>query len=151
YYASVLSLYKVLKETVSPRAGFLAALSLACHRYFLAAIGWNYVDGFGISYLFLVMLALLWAARGHWRRTALAVAGAAAMSLVVANLSYTLFLLPLLVFPAVLNWQRRRASWAGSAACFALGAAGLFTCLAVVSWSLGGLFWILGPSLHMAS
>ena len=53
YYASVLSLYLIVRWTISPRAGLLAGLSLGCEFFFLRAIGWDYVDGFGISYFLL--------------------------------------------------------------------------------------------------
>src|SRR5262249_7589238 len=50
-YASVLSLYMILSQTLSRRAGFLAATCMGCHFFFLQAIGWDYVDGFSIAYL----------------------------------------------------------------------------------------------------
>jgi hypothetical protein len=44
FYAATLSLYLILKLTVSRRAALLATLLMAFHSYFLSSVGWTYID-----------------------------------------------------------------------------------------------------------
>ena len=61
------------------RAAILSTIAFACHPFVLRAIGWSYVDGFGITYFLVALLGVTCAARGECRnpRAALFVAGAA--------------------------------------------------------------------------
>ena len=63
FYAATISLYLILKMTVSRRAALLAALLMGCHSYFLRSIGWDYVDGAALTYLLMTLCALTYAAR----------------------------------------------------------------------------------------
>src|SRR3990167_1857318 len=127
----------------------LAALLLGSHPLFVSTLGWNYVDGFGITYF---LLAQAFASAAPWaRRPALTAAatGAALTALVSANLYYAL-LAPFVLAELVL--QRRRAGgsllrdlgWAG------VGALGTFLAMGSVSAAWGGHFFYLEPSLVFA-
>ena len=72
YYASVFSLYSIVRAFSSPAAGFLAACTLAFHPYFLAANGIDYVTGGCIAYC-LVTFAFLVRSVSASRRKTLAV------------------------------------------------------------------------------
>ena len=76
YWVAVVSLYLILKNTVSRRAAWLAALLMGCHSYFLWAIGWDYVDGAAITYVLLTLWVLTYAARAERPRRWLVLSGA---------------------------------------------------------------------------
>ncbi len=65
YWAAVVSLYLVLKNTVSRRAALMTSLLMGCHSYFLWAIGWDYVNGAAITYVLLTLCALTYTARSE--------------------------------------------------------------------------------------
>lgn len=77
YWIALLSLYLILKNTVSRRAAFLTALLMGCYSYFLWAIGWDYVDGAAISYMLLTLCLLTYAAKAACPRRWLVLSGAA--------------------------------------------------------------------------
>jgi Dolichyl-phosphate-mannose-protein mannosyltransferase len=63
FYAATISLYLILKISVSRRAALLATLLMAFHSYFLWSIGWPYIDGPANTYILLTLGALTFAAR----------------------------------------------------------------------------------------
>jgi 4-amino-4-deoxy-L-arabinose transferase-like glycosyltransferase len=63
FYAATVSLYLILKMTVSRRAALLAALLMGSHSHFLCSVGWDYVDGAALSYLLMTLCSLTFAAR----------------------------------------------------------------------------------------
>lgn len=63
YYMAIFSLYFIVRITVNRRAALLAALFMGFYPYFLAATGWDYVDGAGIGYFLLTVLLLTLVAR----------------------------------------------------------------------------------------
>jgi hypothetical protein len=146
FYASILSLYVILSWTLSRRVALLAAACLGCQFFFLTAIGWNYVDGFGVAYFCLAALALTAAARSPRWRIHLAAAGASAAALVLANPVYIILVPSLAVHYAFFNRQSRRNSLRASMALFALGGIGLLLALSVFSWLAAGRFWFLVPT-----
>ncbi|MBL8797545.1 MAG: glycosyltransferase family 39 protein, partial [Planctomycetia bacterium] len=146
YWISVGCLYGTLRDTVERRAAFVAAFLLGCHPYFLNAVGWDYVDGFGIAYCLLTAWLLTKASRSsHWHWYLFA-AGAAAFALGVANISYFLFVPFLVGHYVVLNRQWRRDSLLLAACWFGLGIVALQVLLGIISYSLAGRFWFLLPS-----
>ncbi len=149
YWASVLALYATLARTAGRRGAFLAALFLGCYVHFLQAIGWDYVDGFGVAYTALTTLALTVAADSRRWRLWLLAAGAGAAALIVAQLIWGLVLPGLLGLYAVANRQGRRHPLGASALYLAAGAAGLVLALGCFHWwYAGGQFWFLLPSFQ---
>jgi len=63
YYLALFSLYFILRIMVNRRAALLAAAFMGFYPYFLAATGWDYIDGAGIAYLLLTVLLLTLAAK----------------------------------------------------------------------------------------
>jgi hypothetical protein len=131
-------------------AALLATLIVCSQPFFLLAIGWNYVDGFGIAYYLLALACLVLAVRApRWRPWLMAAAGAAAVAIVVANLFYAIYLpllaAHLLALDAWGPWggdERRpvRLLFLRDLPCAAAGAVLLFGGLAAV-----GHFWGHGP------
>jgi hypothetical protein len=73
FYAATLSLYLILKISISRQAALLATLLMAFHSYFLWSIGWPYIDGPANTYILLTLAALTFAARSarpSWRLVA---------------------------------------------------------------------------------
>src|ERR1700683_2734785 len=68
YYLAVFSLYFLLKRAVGSRNALLSAVVFGAHAGFLSAIGWDYVDGAGLTYnlLGLVCMARAVSARRPW-------------------------------------------------------------------------------------
>jgi hypothetical protein len=78
FYGSILSLYLILKVTVSRQAALVATLLMAFHSYFLWSVGWPYIDGAGNMYVLLTLACLAFAARSHRPQWWLVAAGALA-------------------------------------------------------------------------
>jgi hypothetical protein len=150
YYACIGSLYLILARTVSPRAGLLAAVCLGCQFSFLRAVGWDYVDGFGIAYFFLSVLALTTAAHAiSWKRSLVA-AGLGSAAFVIANLFYVVYLPYFVIHYVYLNRQKRQNPLLVSLGLYLLGAIGLTFAICLYSGWVGGRFWFLGPSVQFA-
>jgi hypothetical protein len=63
YYLALFSLYFILRIAVNRRAALLSAVFMGFYPYFLAAVGWDYIDGAGIAYFLLTALLLTLAAK----------------------------------------------------------------------------------------
>jgi hypothetical protein len=58
YYVALFSLYFILRMAVNRRAALLTAVLMGFYPYFMAAVGWDYIDGAGIAYSLLTILLL---------------------------------------------------------------------------------------------
>jgi hypothetical protein len=63
YYVALFSLYFILRIAVNKRAALLTAALMGFYPYFMATMGWDYVDGAGIAYFLLTLLLLTMAAK----------------------------------------------------------------------------------------
>jgi hypothetical protein len=136
YACAIAAFYGSARIYAGRRGALLASVVLGCQPFFLQAIGSNYVPGFGLTYYLLALAAVAAAASRTAGRTAdvlLAMAGAAAVAVVAANLFYGLYLPLLAAHFLVLNRHGARhrllpaALWAaggGGAAFAAFDAAG---------------------------
>ncbi len=152
YYLAVFSLYNLLRKETGSRSALVVAVLFGTHSYFLRAIGWDYVDGAGITYNLLALLCVAHAAVSRRPRFWLMAGGAAAAAMFYCNAFLAVFL-PLL---AALYFHRvhqglslasarallRFALW------FGLGALFVSLLLALVNYAVGGGFWFYGPSLQ---
>lgn len=142
--------YLATRRLFGRRTALFTSVALAAHPFFLIALGDNYVDGFGIAYVFLALAVATRAAQGARRLPLLAVAGGLATLLVSANLFYVVFL-PLLAghYVVVRGWPTARVLLR-EAAVAALGAVAAFAGLCLVNQGLGGRFLYILPSLRFA-
>jgi hypothetical protein len=147
YAIAVGSLYLILRDTVNRLAAYVGALGLATNSWFLFAVGWDYVDGFGIMY-FLVAGWLLTLATRSRRPWFLLGAGATTAALGIANLTYVVLIPFLVAHFWVLNRQRRNIPERAAAGWFALGATGLVVPLGCINYLVAGRFWFLLPSIE---
>ena len=152
YWAAVLSFYGVVKRTFGVRVALLTGLALGCHPYLLSEVGWNYVDGFGITYFLVALLLVTLAAESPSWRPLLAAAGAVAVAIVSANLFYVVYLPVLAGHFIILN--QRRGNRVPLLACglwASLGAAGLFVLFGFLTWGVNGDFLYLFSSVSFAA
>jgi hypothetical protein len=151
FYAATISLYLILKITVSQRAAILATLLMAFHSYFLWSIGWPYIDGAGSTYLLLTIAALTFASRSAHPKGWLTVAGALAAATVYCQLFLIVF------SPVVLGYyhfaqreigrNRSAPGWKH----FAWGFAGVTVIFGVFNMAVNGRFLFFINSLGTAA
>ncbi|HYG65827.1 MAG TPA: hypothetical protein VEL74_24820, partial [Thermoanaerobaculia bacterium] len=147
FWAALLSFYGVCASWLDRRRALLAALALGCHPFFLNAIGWNYVDGFGITYFLATLFLLTAALRSRHRSLCLVLAGAGATALVTANAFYGIYLPFLAAYFLLFDRGPGRRPLLSSIALTLAGAAGLFLVFGTVNRIMGGPFFYLAPSL----
>ena len=146
--AVALACFAVAAERVAGRGAALAATALlGLNPQFLRAVGWDYVDGFGIAYL-LVALALLARADGSSRRSWLLFgAGAALAGVLSCSLFYGVLGLPF-AWELLAAWRERHGSareLLSEIGRIAAGGALTLAALAVASALAGGrLFFLVG-------
>jgi 4-amino-4-deoxy-L-arabinose transferase-like glycosyltransferase len=151
FYAATLSLYLILKLTVSRRAALLATLLMAFHSYFLTSVGWPYIDGAANAYLLLTILALTFAARSARARNWLVAAGALAALAVYCQLFLIVF------SPVVLGYYyfaRRQMGHARSSLDskpFTLGFAVVTLAFGLFNFSVNGRFLFFINSVGTAA
>jgi dolichyl-phosphate-mannose-protein mannosyltransferase len=148
YWTAVFSIYFTARLTVGRRAALPAAIALGGYPFFLSAVGWNYVDGFGIAFVSAAFLLLTLAARYQAWRLLLALAGVAMAALVTANPFYAAYLPFLAVHFIVASRARGSRPLLSSALYTAAGAVGLFLIFCVASRAMGGPFFYLRSALH---
>jgi hypothetical protein len=143
-WAALLAFRGATEALVGEAPALLATLALSTHHFFVIAVGRNYVDGFGIAYFLLALLAVS-KARGDRSWAGFAAAGALSVAVVGSNLFY-LVLLPWL-FGHALVVRRGRGERLGvrDAQAYLGGAVCLLFILGAVSAWLGGS-WLLFQS-----
>jgi hypothetical protein len=156
YYIAVFSLYGLLRRAAGSRTALLTAVLLGTHSFFLGAIGWDYVDGAGLTYNLLALLCLSQAGASRGPRLWLVASGAAAAAMFYCNAFLVVFLPFLAAFylyqvhqgftrtgrRVTLRMILLFALW------FGLGAALVTLLLGTVNYKVGGGFWFYGPSLN---
>jgi hypothetical protein len=150
FYTAVFSAYFALGHTVGRRAGFLAAVLMGGHPFFLKAVGWDYVDGYAIAYCLLAHALLVQAARSRWWKGWVFAAGAAAGAVGVANIGLVLLLAPLPLFFIAASRGRERLPLDAAGFWFAAGGLALVVGLGLINRALGGPFLFLLSSLAFA-
>ncbi len=154
YWIAVFSFHAIVKSATDRNTALLASLLFGCHGFFLAAIGWDYVDGAVITYYLLSMAFLSRAAGGRRPRVSIALAGAAYAAMIYTNIFAVIFSPS---FPALylfVDW-RRRGAWKFSrlfsfGLLFAAGGLLLTALLGLVNIYMGGDFWFYAPSVKYA-
>jgi 4-amino-4-deoxy-L-arabinose transferase-like glycosyltransferase len=106
YYVATLALYLILRYTINRRAALFTSLLMGCYSYFLLAIGWNYVDGAGITYYLLTLIAIVYSSKSRNPRIGLFLAGFFYGALVYTNI-FCLVLTPTLIISYLCLHQSR--------------------------------------------
>jgi 4-amino-4-deoxy-L-arabinose transferase-like glycosyltransferase len=129
-YTAIFSLYGILLRLFGRQTALLVSLILSAYPWFLRSVGWDYLDGFGIAQVLLMLYLLIWAAQAKQKqaRWILAAAGAVFASVLIANLFWVGFVPSFVIVYYVANTKNRRHRPLFSTLCFLLG----FTALVVV-------------------
>ena len=151
YCLGLLAIHSTLKRTAGERAALVTAILLGTYSYYLYSIGWNYVDGAGIVYYAMAIVAITHAARWPRLRILTVAAGIAFAAAVHTNILWLALGLPFVDYAVRL---RRR----GTVAALALDAValigGIVLCTAVLGlinvW-LGSGFLFFRPSFAFAA
>lgn len=145
--AAVGAHFVVAASLLGRRTAVVSTPLLLWNAYLLFAVGWDYVDGAGLTWLSLCLAFLAVAARGWRVRTALLLAGMAAAAMVWTHVFLAVFVPGLVLFHLTLVGRPRIAHLLPAVGGFAAVTA-LF---AAVYRHLAGTFWFFLPSLALAS
>ena len=120
---ALISLYFTLKWTTRGDVAFFTTVATAAYPFFLWSMGWDYVDGAGITYYLIAMFMATAAGRYRHQHIFVALSGAAYAAAIHTNMIWLLFT-PLIVTYGLVELEARTVRRA----------------LAVVSWfAAGGL------------
>lgn len=151
YYAATFSFYYLLKRGFGRWNALIGTILFGTYPAFLAAIGWDYVDGAGITYNLLSLAFIARAAESRRRPLWLALAGAAGFAMVYTNLFLAAYLpFPVAFFLVLTNRRISRQlfkSMVELLVWFGGGAALLTVLLGAINYFLDGHFWFYAPSI----
>ncbi len=147
-WTAVLSTFFLIRRTYGTRCALLVTLLLSSYPVFLAAAGWDYVDGAGIAYSLLCMEEAGAAAvsSSRWGIARAVFSGMAFGAAVHSNI-FLLVLLPVMSLYCLVRAGIRfvRIALAGVA-----GFSALTIALGLISLKLGGPFLFFLPSVSAA-
>ena len=149
YYLATISLYLILKFTVSPRIALFVTLLLGWYDYFLLAIGWDYVDGAGVAYYLLTTLMLTCSVFLKLWRLFLFLGGIACGATIYTNLVWVALVPALLCYYGVIN-RHRRNSLVASCLMFGLGFVFITVLLGFFNVAFNQPFLFFSASLSIA-
>jgi hypothetical protein len=139
FYVAIFSLYSIVRlVTSNDLAALVAALLLGVNTYFLWAIGWNYVDGFGVTIILLMLALLTKAAISETWRMALALGGIAAATAVSVNIFLVVVMPGALLWYLSINAKRRCHGRVASVALMIAGGVTAFTVFGLINQYLTG-------------
>ncbi len=150
YYIATISIYLVLRPSVGRRAAFLASALMGCYSLFLSAIGWNYVDGAGITYFLLTVLMLSWAARKKSWTTWMFLSGIFFGALIYTNLVWLSFAPSLITYYLLTHRPHRTRRAFISVAASVVGFLTITLFLCSVNYAIVGKFFFFMPSVNYA-
>ncbi|MGA7937650.1 MAG: hypothetical protein WCA35_29140 [Kovacikia sp.] len=148
YYTSTISLYLILKYTISRRAGLLAAVLMGCYPAFLGAVGWDYPDGASIAYFLLTLLMLTCAAKFSRWRMFLCLGGAFYGALIYLNLYWIPFTPVFVLHYFFINREYRKNSILLSILLFISGILAVTFVLGVFNYTHNRNFLFFLPTIQ---
>jgi len=148
YYCSIISLYLILKNTVSEHAGFISALLFSFYPFFMREIGANYVFGAVIAYLLLAFLMITKSYNSKNQFLLLFFAGIFSTLLLFTNL-FTILLLPIIGLYYIIVYSNcLRKEFIPSGVALALGALFVFDLMCIFNQILTGDFDFYSPQIR---
>jgi hypothetical protein len=153
FYLALYSLYFILKSVHDRHTALVTSLLLGCHAFFIGAMGWDYIDGFGIAY-YLLTVALLTRSHSAARpQLWIAFAGAGCAACFFTNPIWLLVMPFLPFYYLVPAWTKRTESLCCGTVVFlksyAIGFAALTFLLGGVNYLAVRNFWFYSRSLHI--
>jgi len=155
-YLALLSLYGTLSMMFNRRTAMLTTLIMSGYPWFLRSVGWDYVDGVGIS-LMLFLIYLLVASKikyPHLWRYLMILAGITHASLLTTNLFWLGFAPAWVVFYIYINRplsKEKSLKLFGEAIYFTIGNIVISLAAALYYYSVSGNFNFLQNSLAYSS
>lgn len=146
-WTALLAFRGAAEALVGRAPALLAALALGTHLFFVIAVGRNYVDGFGIAYFLLALLALS-KARPERPSAGFAAAGAVSVALVGSNLFYVVLLPWLFGYAHAVRRGRGGRLGVGEAKAYLAGAVASLLFFGAVSAWFGGHWFLFQSSLE---
>ena len=152
FWVALVSLYLILKLTVSRRTALMTGLLMGCYPYFLWAIGWDGPDGAAITYVLLTLCVLTYAAKAEHPRRWLVISGLVFGAVIYSQLFLISFAPLFLLYYRFAKNEYGRNSPSPGFRPFAYGFLALTTLFAVLNVVLKAapLFFII-PSLSRAA
>ena len=148
YYCSIISIYLILRYTISEQAGFLSALLFSFYPFFMREIGANYVFGAIIAYQFLTLLMITKSKNSKNRFFFLFFAGSFSVLMLFSNL-FTIILLPTIgLYYIAMYYDNIPEKIIPSAAAFALGTLSVFGLMGIFNMILVGNFDFYSPQIR---
>ncbi|MCL4253232.1 MAG: hypothetical protein KJ043_05580 [Anaerolineae bacterium] len=93
YYVAIFAVYGILNKLAHARVALIIALLFGQYPIVMRSLGWNYPDGFAMTYFLLALLWLMYATESRWRPVYLIGAGGAVMVMIIAHF-FNLFYIP---------------------------------------------------------
>lgn len=154
YYLAVFPMYFLLKRAVGPRTALIGAILFGTHSAFLFAIGWDYMDGAGVTYDLLGLACMARAASARRPAPWIVLGGAAAMAMFYTNLFLISFMPCLLLLYLFLRYRateedRLRLLFA-SVLWFGAGVLAITIVLGIINYGIDGHFLFYNPSIGAA-
>jgi hypothetical protein len=146
-WTALLSFRGAAEALFGRAAALLAAIALGTHLFFVIAVGRNYVDGFGIAYFLLALLAVS-RARADRPWAGFATAGGLSVAVVGSNLFYVVLLPWLFGHAHAVRRGRGERLGVREAQAYLVGAVGSLFVLGAVSAWLGGNWFLFQSSLE---
>lgn len=145
FSVAVGALYLVLKCTVGYRAGLMAAILMGCHYFFLEAVGGDYIDGAGLTYLLLTLLMLVKGAKNSVFHTQLLFAGVFYGCMIYTQLFLISYTPLLFIYYFFTNRQNEQHSILESLKWIICGFLGVTLLLCSINYFLNGTFFFFYP------
>jgi len=148
-YTAIFSLYGILLRLSGRQTALIVSLLLSAYPWFLRAVGWDYLDGFGIAQVLLMLYLLIWATQSDQvrARRILFAAGVVFASLLVSNLYWIGFVPSLVIVYCVTNTKYRHHNLLSSGIWFLVGSAALVVVLAIFYKLITGNYFFIENSL----
>jgi hypothetical protein len=152
FYTLMFSTYFLVASSADDRMNaFLATMLIGWSPAILLAVGWDYVDGAGITFLILTLCCLERASTARRPQGWALGAGLAIALLVAANVALIALVpicLAFLLMRSISWWGRTISRTIVSLPFVAVGCAAGLAILAGINWSLGGDWFFLRPSIQ---
>ncbi|HCM37300.1 MAG: hypothetical protein UV61_C0018G0008 [Candidatus Gottesmanbacteria bacterium GW2011_GWB1_43_11] len=147
YFPSLISSYLILKQVFRKPTALLTTLLLASNIWFLRAVSWDYVDGIGITYLFLSLLALIKAVHSNHQMSWLILTGGLFALIIFTNIFLVAFIPLLIIYFFYLNLHSKKGNVIISLKYIFVGSVTTTLILCLISLKLGGSFFFFKTTL----
>jgi hypothetical protein len=148
YWVTLGAFYGTTMRLWGRKPALLGSLLMGSYLPFMAALGWNYIDGAGIAYTTLTLYCLTYAAQEKNAWMAWLGAGMTFGLALHTNLFLAVLAPPLALYSLGLNALAARYSWLKIICFVALGALLVTVFLGLLTYAINGNLWFFMPSVR---